>query len=77
VEISKLGIKLVELDFRCKLRPLGLRVSTKMPAEVLELIGLYPQPVRAQPTVESFFALSDGMTERPSPVGFVVSPLSR
>jgi ClpP class serine protease len=31
---------------------LGLTVSTEIPAEALELIGLYPQPVRAQPAVE-------------------------
>lgn len=30
-------------------RELGLNVSTDMPAEVLELMALYPQPVRAQP----------------------------
>ncbi len=31
---------------------LGLTVSTDMPSEVLELMSLYPQPVRTQPTVE-------------------------
>lgn len=31
---------------------LGLRVTTDMPAEVLELMTLYPQPVRTQPSVE-------------------------
>ncbi|TLY75481.1 MAG: hypothetical protein E6K49_12275 [Gammaproteobacteria bacterium] len=31
---------------------LGLKVSTAMPAEVLALLGLYPQPVRRQPSVE-------------------------
>jgi ClpP class serine protease len=30
-------------------RELGLNISTDMPAEVLELMALYPQPVRAQP----------------------------
>ncbi len=31
---------------------LGLRVSTEIPPEVLELMTLYPQPVRTLPTVE-------------------------
>jgi ClpP class serine protease len=31
-------------------RTLGLTVSTDMPTEVLELIALYPQPVRSQPS---------------------------
>lgn len=31
---------------------LGLNVSTEMPEEVLELMALYPQPVRAVPSVE-------------------------
>jgi ClpP class serine protease len=31
---------------------LGLKVRSDMPAEVLELMSLYPQPVRRQPTVE-------------------------
>ena len=31
---------------------LGLLVSTDMPAAVLELMTLYPQPVRTQPSVE-------------------------
>ncbi|RMD61174.1 MAG: hypothetical protein D6826_10595 [Alphaproteobacteria bacterium] len=31
---------------------LGLPVSTDMPNSVLELMSLYPQPVRAQPSVE-------------------------
>lgn len=31
---------------------LGLPVSHGMPAEVLELMGLFPQPVRRQPSVE-------------------------
>jgi ClpP class serine protease len=30
-------------------RKLGLSVSTNMPTEVLELMALYPQPVRSQP----------------------------
>jgi ClpP class serine protease len=33
-------------------RKLGLNVSTAMPADVLELMALYPQPVRRQPSVE-------------------------
>jgi ClpP class serine protease len=33
-------------------RELGLPVSTEMPKEVLELMALYPQPVRAQRAVE-------------------------
>jgi ClpP class serine protease len=33
-------------------RKLGLSVSTEMPAEVLQLMALYPQPVRRQPGVE-------------------------
>ena len=32
-------------------RGLGLNVSDEMPAEVLELMDLYPQPVRKQPSV--------------------------
>lgn len=31
---------------------LGLKVSSDMPAEVLQLMSLYPQPVRRQPSVE-------------------------
>lgn len=31
---------------------LGLKVSTDLPGNVLELMGLYPQPVRTQQTVE-------------------------
>jgi ClpP class serine protease len=31
---------------------LGLKVRSDMPEEVLELMSLYPQPVRRQPTVE-------------------------
>ncbi|HEY8122316.1 MAG TPA: hypothetical protein VII78_13425 [Myxococcota bacterium] len=33
-------------------RKLGLNVSTALPNEVLELMSLYPQPVRRQPSVE-------------------------
>jgi ClpP class serine protease len=31
---------------------LGLKVSTEMPGEVLQVMGLFPQPVRRQPSVE-------------------------
>jgi hypothetical protein len=31
---------------------LGLKVRSEMPAEVLQLMGLFPQPVRRQPSVE-------------------------
>lgn len=33
-------------------RALGLNVSTEMPGDILELMSLYPQPVRGQPSVE-------------------------
>ncbi|RMH03161.1 MAG: hypothetical protein D6704_12990, partial [Nitrospirae bacterium] len=33
-------------------KALGLHVSTAMPSEILELLSLYPQPVRSQPSVE-------------------------
>ncbi|RLA80013.1 MAG: hypothetical protein DRG33_03085, partial [Deltaproteobacteria bacterium] len=33
-------------------RKLGLRVSSEIPQEVYQLMSLYPQPVRRQPTVE-------------------------
>jgi hypothetical protein len=33
-------------------RALGLPISTEMPPEVLQLMALYPQPVRRQPGVE-------------------------
>ncbi len=33
-------------------RDMGLKVSTDMPEDVLELMSLYPQPVRSQPSVE-------------------------
>jgi len=33
-------------------RRLGLKVSSEMPAEILQLMSLYPQPVRRQPSVE-------------------------
>jgi ClpP class serine protease len=31
---------------------LGLKVSSEMPEDVLQLMSLYPQPVRRQPSVE-------------------------
>jgi ClpP class serine protease len=31
---------------------LGLKVRSEMPGEILQLMGLYPQPVRRQPSVE-------------------------
>ena len=33
-------------------RQLGLKVSSEMPGEILQLMSLYPQPVRRQPSVE-------------------------
>jgi ClpP class serine protease len=39
----------ITLDYA---KELGLHVSSEMPAEVLELMALYPQPVRRFPTVE-------------------------
>lgn len=33
-------------------RRLGLKVSSEMPKEIYQLMGLYPQPVRRQPSVE-------------------------
>jgi ClpP class serine protease len=33
-------------------RDLGLPVTTEMPPEVLELLALYPQPIRGMPSVE-------------------------
>jgi ClpP class serine protease len=33
-------------------RRLGLRVSSEMPAEILQLMSLFPQPLRRQPSVE-------------------------
>ena len=30
----------------------GLKVSSELPAEFLDLMALYPQPVRRQPSVE-------------------------
>ncbi len=44
-------------------RELGLPVSTAMPDSVLELMNLYPQPVRAQPSVEYIPAPRQGGRE--------------
>ncbi|HZF23515.1 MAG TPA: ATP-dependent Clp protease proteolytic subunit [Burkholderiales bacterium] len=33
-------------------RRFGLKVSTEIPADVFQLMGLYPQPLRRQPSVE-------------------------
>jgi len=33
-------------------KELGLHVKSDMPSEILELMALYPQPVRSLPTVE-------------------------
>jgi ClpP class serine protease len=44
---------------------LGLKVSTEIPAEALELMGLYPQPVRTQPTVE-YLSRPRSARERPT-----------
>ena len=33
-------------------RRLGLKVSSEMPAEILQLMSLFPQPLRRQPSVE-------------------------
>ena len=35
-----------------KAQRLGLPVRADMPAEILELMGLFPQPMRRQPAVE-------------------------
>ena len=37
-----------------KARDFGLTVQSGMPSNVLNLMSLYPQPVRRQPTVEYF-----------------------
>ena len=43
---------------------MGLPVSTDMPEEVMHLLGLYPQPVRHQPTVEYLpFPRNPGRTD--------------
>jgi ClpP class serine protease len=44
---------------------LGLRVSVEMPAEVIELMTLYPQPTRTQQNVEYL----PSKRERPVPAG--------
>ncbi len=46
-------------------RALGLPVSTDMPEAVLELMSLYPQPVRSQPGVE-YLPVPHGPQPRPA-----------
>ncbi len=46
-------------------RELGLNVSTDMPQEIYELMGLYPQPTRAVPSVEY---LPEKRTAAPRPL---------
>lgn len=46
-------------------RELGLPVGTDMPREIIELMALYPQPVRTAPTVEYL----PGPRERPAQGG--------
>ncbi len=49
---------------------MGLKVRSDMPAEVLQLMSLYPQPVRRQPSVEYLpvqrHAESTQATEQPA-----------
>ncbi|MEE4297809.1 MAG: ATP-dependent Clp protease proteolytic subunit [Pseudomonadales bacterium] len=45
-------------------RALGLPISTEMPEAVLELMSLYPQPVRSQPGVE-YLPAPHGSRRRP------------
>jgi ClpP class serine protease len=45
-------------------KALGLPVSANIPEDVLKLMGLFPQPVRTQPTVEY---LPGPRTRRPAP----------
>ncbi len=47
-------------------RALGLPVSTDLPAEVLELMTLYPQPVRTLPSVEYLPGWRKGTTDHPT-----------
>lgn len=46
-------------------RELGLRVSTDIPEPVMTLMGMYPQPVRRQPSVE-YLPIPRHAPERPS-----------
>jgi hypothetical protein len=55
---------------RAQVQTLSLQVSSKMPAEALELIGLYPQPVRTQPSVEY---LSDPRSARERAPGRIIN----
>jgi ClpP class serine protease len=45
-------------------KAMGLSVSSNMPDDVLKLMSLFPQPTRAQPTVEY---LPGPRTRRPAP----------
>jgi ClpP class serine protease len=47
---------------------LGLRVTTNMPAEVMELMTLYPQPTRTQANVEYLPARRERPPSTPAPV---------
>src|ERR1700704_1673447 len=47
---------------------LGLRVATNMPAEVMELMTLYPQPTRTQANVEYLPARRERPPSTPAPV---------
>jgi len=46
-------------------RQLGLKVSSDMPGEILQLMSLYPQPVRRQPSVE--YLPGPRHVDRPTP----------
>ncbi|HYS09780.1 MAG TPA: hypothetical protein VEP66_13595, partial [Myxococcales bacterium] len=46
-------------------RQLGLKVSSDMPGEILQLMSLYPQPVRRQPSVE--YLPGRRYVDRPTP----------
>ena len=50
-------------------RRLGLKVSSDMPAEILQLMSLYPQPVRRQPSVEYIPAPRHADRSRPPQSG--------
>ena len=46
-------------------KQLGLKVSSDMPGEILQLMSLYPQPVRRQPSVE--YLPGPRHVDRPTP----------
>ena len=50
-------------------RRLGLKVRSDMPAEILQLMSLYPQPVRRQPSVEYIPAPRHADRSRPPQSG--------